>query len=862
MTKKLLSILLTIVMVFSIAPVAVFAENDILDYLSYDILDEEVIIRGCSQSYCGDVVIPDTIDGYPVTEIDYSAFSGRDNIESVTIPDSVVVIGGSSFSNCSNLKKVVIGSGVREIGDSAFLNCYQLDDITVESEKIVDIAAYAFSGIAYDEISNYEEGLLYIGKYLIKASNDIEECIIKDGTLLIAAGAFDLASNLSDISIPESLIRICIDEAFSGNDFVVPFSNTLYYKNADNWENGVLYIDTCLIKADSSVEEHDIKEGTTVISDYAFCGCENLKTVSIPESVISVGKQAFNLSEDTYNHKLKINNNSINLEMIMPYAFAKSGVCELSNCNKLEYIGRYAFLMCEELESVYISDTVETIEDFAFMECVNLEYINVDKNNLYYSSDENGVLFDKNKNVLINYPAGNTSVEYEIPNGIRRVKDYAFSFCINLKNIIIPSSAYDLGEGTFMACTSLEKINIPEGVKNLEYNLFSLCISLKELSIPSSVESTYADCFSMCPSIETVYIENNSKMNPETNGLSSFYDNPFLKDIYIYDAVFPIELFRFAGYTLISDSKKIYELIDELKTNFSIAHYINIVENYNNLIVDEPIKIEDFTIHGYYGSTAETYANEHNFKFVPICDHINTETINISKADCENDGYTGDIFCNDCEEIIENGEIIPSSGHNYIENIIKVPTYSQDGLKNTVCENCGDATAEEVIPQLTIEGSKETENTDTDISIIYPDGAFDGEIEVKVTPVSEDDAFKLISNKQGNYKVTMFDIIVTVDGEKVQPNGTVLVKIPLPKGYNQNKCVVYYVADDGTMEELTTYHFKDGYVYFETDHFSYYAITEDIEESSDSESEISFIDRLITFFKMIIDFFKQIFGIA
>ena len=89
------------------------------------------------------------------------------------------------------------------------------------------------------------------------------------------------------------------------------------------------------------------------------------------------------------------------------------------------------------------------------------------------------------------------------------------------------------------------------------------------------------------------------------------------------------------------------------------------------------------------------------------------------------------------------------------------------------------------------------------------------------------------------------------------------MKIPLPKGYNQNKCVVYYVADDGTMEELKTYHYKDGYVYFETDHFSYYAVVEETSDKSGwMDESLSFVDKLIAFFNMLMNFFKKIFGIA
>ncbi len=74
MSKKFISILLAIAMVLTIAPVTVIAEDDVLSYLTYSITDGEVTITGCDQSISGDVVIPDTIEGYPVTSIGEGAF--------------------------------------------------------------------------------------------------------------------------------------------------------------------------------------------------------------------------------------------------------------------------------------------------------------------------------------------------------------------------------------------------------------------------------------------------------------------------------------------------------------------------------------------------------------------------------------------------------------------------------------------------------------------------------------------------------------------------------------------------------------------------------------------------------------------
>lgn len=210
--------------------------------------------------------------------------------------------------------------------------------------------------------------------------------------------------------------------------------------------------------------------------------------------------------------------------------------------------------------------------------------------------------------------------------------------------------------------------------------------------------------------------------------------------------------------------------------------------------------------------------------------------------------------------------------HHY-EPEVKQPTCTEQGYTTYSCE-CGDS----YISDYTSYCHKDSDNDDicdncnkfvnkkqikddkNDVAIIFPDGAFDDRVKIEVTHVKDGDAYKLISHKHGNHKVTMFDIKVTVDGHKVQPNGAVLVKVPLPRGYNQNKCVVYYVADDGTMEELKTYHFKDGYVYFETDHFSYYAVVDETvqEEEKDFFSSIKeFFDSVKNFFEKLMLYFEN-----
>ena len=128
--------------------------NPILDYIVYEIVEDGTVdIVSCDRAIKGDYIIPDTIDGYPVTSIGKSfspasrwAFEGCENLTSIVIPDSVTLIGISAFSSCYNLKKIVMGSGVSTIGESAFYNCLALKEITI-SENITKIDTGVFEKV-------------------------------------------------------------------------------------------------------------------------------------------------------------------------------------------------------------------------------------------------------------------------------------------------------------------------------------------------------------------------------------------------------------------------------------------------------------------------------------------------------------------------------------------------------------------------------------------------------------------------------------------------------------------------------------------------------------------------------------------
>ena len=117
-------------------------------YYTYSVSNGEATITDVSTSISGNITIPSTLGGYPVTVIGEDAFRGHTGLTSITIPDSVTSIGWYAFSRCTSLTSITIGNGVTSIGNSAFYNT-------------------AF----YNDNVNWESGVLYIGNHLIKSKS-------------------------------------------------------------------------------------------------------------------------------------------------------------------------------------------------------------------------------------------------------------------------------------------------------------------------------------------------------------------------------------------------------------------------------------------------------------------------------------------------------------------------------------------------------------------------------------------------------------------------------------------------------------------------------------------------------------------
>lgn len=388
------------------------------------------------QEAAGDLEIPETADGLPVTGIGKTAFYCCSGLSRAVIPKSVRSIGRSAFSGCGGLRDVLLENGLQSIGADAFDGCGMLEKVTIP-----------------------------------ESVREIGSCAFKD------------CRNLKKVRLPGNLKKYG-GEVFAGCTSLEAIEAAPGCSMCRT-VNGVLFSpdgkELRQYPAGKKDEEYTVPKGTERIDTNAFSGNAYLRRVIFPEGVAGIGK----------------------------FAFQKcSGLEEVRFPDSLTRLGDRSFEDCTSLKSVFIPANMEKLCLDAFTGC-GLQNIKVSADNPYYM-EQGGVLFDRDRRELVFFPRKGR-MSCTVPGGIKRIGDYAFAECEDLREIILPESLEEIGKEAFKNCRSLQKIRFPESVKDIEEAAFQGCRSLRELKLPEGIGKFGKAAFLGCESLEKVVLPGSLK---------------------------------------------------------------------------------------------------------------------------------------------------------------------------------------------------------------------------------------------------------------------------------------------------------------------------------------------------------------
>ncbi len=185
-------------------------------------------------------------------------------------------------------------------------------------------------------------------------------------------------------------------------------------------------------------------------------------------------------------------------------AFRKSDVTSVIIPEGVESIGTRAF-MESKIEELTLPSTLSTIENNALEQCSRLNKISVSEDSEVFSCDENGVLFNKDKTILICYPANNKAQAYRVPSTVVTIAEQAFSSA-DLISIELPDSLEAIGECAFENMVYLEAISFGAGLRKIGGYAFMGCTSLKSIVISEGVEEIASGAFRHCNKLERVIL--------------------------------------------------------------------------------------------------------------------------------------------------------------------------------------------------------------------------------------------------------------------------------------------------------------------------------------------------------------------
>ena len=457
----------------------------------------------------GDIVIPDTYRGKPVTSIGKKAFFNKSDVATVTlgknirsigdfafancsyitsinlpegltyigesafascrllagdlvIPEGVTAIPNKAFAYCGQLTGVKLGSGVKTVGANAFTDCRGLLSIEMP-DSVVFIDQYAFAMCESVKTVKLGAGIETVAAFAFSGNKAVQSIVIPDSVKYIGEGAFLNCSALSSVTLGSGV------ETFSFG----AFQNTALWN--DSVTNEVYVGKWFLGLKDNSASYVNLKDDTYGIASLALYGYKGMYDIILPNSVKVIGGAAF----------------------------GESGFINVVIGSGVEVIGEQAFVACTGLVNVILGSydnetstitgsSLKTIGDYAFRECSALEKISIPetvtsigsyafRDSGIYKASEDGIVYADTW--VVDYTEA-LQGDISIPRGTVGVANYAFYNCTALTGIELPNTVEIIGRAAFYKCSQLVAVTLPNTLEVIDDYTFYYCSRLELFDLP------------------------------------------------------------------------------------------------------------------------------------------------------------------------------------------------------------------------------------------------------------------------------------------------------------------------------------------------------------------------------------------
>ena len=641
------------------------------------------------------ITIPDS-----VTSIGYNVFESCSSLTSITIPKSVTIIGSGVFDKCNNLTVYLesgstLTSNALGVDESKIVSYWNEDNLTWKLDANGTLTISGTGAMKdYDYDSNPSP---------VYNNSDVKKIVIEDGVTSIGNFAFHSCSSLPSITIPDSVTSIG-NFAFSGcrslTSITIPDSVTSIgayaFQSCSNLTSitipdSVTSIGASAFNSCSGLTSITIPDSVTSIGNFAFSYCISLTSITIPDSVTSIGSYAFynckNLTTISLSCKSSLKKSdfgdkadlvSYTNQHLLTKTAAKAATCSESGNKEYwtcEHCGKYFLSDDTNPETAKAVEQSETIlpalkhknaitrgavepngtkpgysGDRYCPDCntvLEKGYTYWIEDNLTWKLYEDGTLNISGTGAMKNYSYSNNKspacsnlsvTSIVIEEGVTSIGDYAFENCDNLTSITIPENVEIIGKGAFYSCDNLKDVTLQDGVKIIERTAFIWCGNLTNIVLPNSITSIGDWAFKDCTSLTSIKIPSSV-----TSIDDPFYNCSSLKTISLdcgsslkrTDFGKQADLVSYTPHTLIkTEAKPVTDDESGNKEYWTCSHC------------------------GKYFLSDDTNpetATAVELSEIIICNHKNAELRNASEPTETSPGYSGDLYCPDCDKVLEKG---------------------------------------------------------------------------------------------------------------------------------------------------------------------------------------------------------------